>query len=261
MTSTDARACRPIIPIPPALAQLTRADPFQDGDPPKLLAYLATVPDPRARRGRRPRPRCRRRSWPARRPFRLAHRYLTGLSWRVGGQPLDGEPVSLLMQVGAHLVAPVPAQPIPQQDHPLPLVEAGQLLQHPDQAVGVVAVGLQVQPQPGPGALGVVAKGGGHRGPLPGHPMTQDRRPPTRGPEGGAPVGSARCPTRRRRPARPIRRRPLLIGGHSWATQCWTACSSRSLACRWDRWTLQPSRPRNSRQTDGVDSATPVSPG
>ena len=43
----------PASPIPPALAQLTHADPFQDGDPPQLLAYLATVPDPRAARGRR----------------------------------------------------------------------------------------------------------------------------------------------------------------------------------------------------------------
>jgi predicted transposase YbfD/YdcC len=40
-------------PIPPALTQLTCAEPFQDGDPPHLLAYLATVPDPRAARGRR----------------------------------------------------------------------------------------------------------------------------------------------------------------------------------------------------------------
>jgi predicted transposase YbfD/YdcC len=43
----------PSSPIPPALAQLTHADSFQDGDHPDLLAYLATVPDPRAARGRR----------------------------------------------------------------------------------------------------------------------------------------------------------------------------------------------------------------
>jgi DDE_Tnp_1-associated len=41
--------------IPAALTQLTQTDPreLQDGDAPHLLAYLATVPDPRAGRGRR----------------------------------------------------------------------------------------------------------------------------------------------------------------------------------------------------------------
>jgi hypothetical protein len=41
--------------IPAALTHLTQTDPreLQDGDAPHLLAYLATVPDPRAARGRR----------------------------------------------------------------------------------------------------------------------------------------------------------------------------------------------------------------
>jgi hypothetical protein len=43
------------IPIPAALAHLTHADPLplQDSHAPHLLAYLATVPDPRAAPGRR----------------------------------------------------------------------------------------------------------------------------------------------------------------------------------------------------------------
>jgi predicted transposase YbfD/YdcC len=42
-------------PIPAALAHLTHTDPPQlsDADTPQLLAYLATVPDPRSTRGRR----------------------------------------------------------------------------------------------------------------------------------------------------------------------------------------------------------------
>jgi predicted transposase YbfD/YdcC len=40
-------------PIPAALTALTHADPLQEAEPPHLLAYLATVPDPRAARGRR----------------------------------------------------------------------------------------------------------------------------------------------------------------------------------------------------------------
>jgi hypothetical protein len=39
--------------IPAALTQLAHAQPLHDGEPPHLLAYLASVPDPRAARGRR----------------------------------------------------------------------------------------------------------------------------------------------------------------------------------------------------------------
>src|SRR6266542_3182413 len=52
-TTTDARACRAIIPIPPALAQLAHADPLQHAESLNLLGYLASVPDPRGPRGRR----------------------------------------------------------------------------------------------------------------------------------------------------------------------------------------------------------------
>jgi predicted transposase YbfD/YdcC len=43
----------PSSPTPAALTHLTHADPLQDSEPPHLLAYLASVPDPRAARGRR----------------------------------------------------------------------------------------------------------------------------------------------------------------------------------------------------------------
>jgi hypothetical protein len=39
--------------IPSALTQLSHADPPRPGDAPHPLAYLATIPDPRARAGRR----------------------------------------------------------------------------------------------------------------------------------------------------------------------------------------------------------------
>jgi hypothetical protein len=41
----------------------------------------------------------------------------------VGGQPLDGQPVALAVEEGAHAGAPVRAQPVPEQDHPLAAVE------------------------------------------------------------------------------------------------------------------------------------------
>jgi hypothetical protein len=40
-------------PIPPAFSQLTHALPLQTAEAGHLLAYLATIPDPRQRRGRR----------------------------------------------------------------------------------------------------------------------------------------------------------------------------------------------------------------
>ena len=38
----------PSCPIPPGLALLGDASPFQEAEPSHLLAYLATIPDPRA---------------------------------------------------------------------------------------------------------------------------------------------------------------------------------------------------------------------
>ena len=43
----------PSSPIPAALAQLDHADLLQHAQAPHLLAYLATIPDPRGSRGRR----------------------------------------------------------------------------------------------------------------------------------------------------------------------------------------------------------------
>jgi hypothetical protein len=141
-------------------------------------------------------------------PLRLAHRYSTGFSSGVGGQPLDGEPVALCVQMGAHLVAPGRQEPVPQQHHLVAGVETGQLLQHLDEAVGVVAVGLEVEAQPRSGAVG---------GSRARRPWTRaSRRPGGEGsgcgcgvPRSVGPVGSARCPIRGGRQARPILRGPL----------------------------------------------------
>jgi hypothetical protein len=43
----------PSSPIPAPLAQLAHAQPLHDSEPPHLLTYLASIPDPRAARGRR----------------------------------------------------------------------------------------------------------------------------------------------------------------------------------------------------------------
>ena len=47
----DTRACRAIIPDPSALTQLADAVPLQVAEAGHLMAYLATVADPRAERG------------------------------------------------------------------------------------------------------------------------------------------------------------------------------------------------------------------
>jgi DDE_Tnp_1-associated len=43
----------PSSPIPPGLTALGHADPLRSAETPHLLAYLATITDPRARAGRR----------------------------------------------------------------------------------------------------------------------------------------------------------------------------------------------------------------
>jgi hypothetical protein len=53
MTTVEARACRPIILDPSGLTALRHADPLRPIETPHLLAYLATVTDPRTRAGRR----------------------------------------------------------------------------------------------------------------------------------------------------------------------------------------------------------------
>jgi DDE_Tnp_1-associated len=53
MIATDTRACRPIILDPSRSHPTTHADPLQPTEAPHLLAYLATIHDPRTRRGRR----------------------------------------------------------------------------------------------------------------------------------------------------------------------------------------------------------------
>jgi hypothetical protein len=43
----------PVSTIPPGLAPLRHASPLQEAEPSHLLAYLATIPDPRSALGRR----------------------------------------------------------------------------------------------------------------------------------------------------------------------------------------------------------------
>jgi predicted transposase YbfD/YdcC len=53
MTTVEARACRPIILDPAGPDRPGHADPLRPAETQHLLAYLATVSDPRARAGRR----------------------------------------------------------------------------------------------------------------------------------------------------------------------------------------------------------------
>jgi hypothetical protein len=53
MTTVEARAYQPTIPDPDPGGAGPDACPLQEAEPPDLLAYLATIPDPRARAGRR----------------------------------------------------------------------------------------------------------------------------------------------------------------------------------------------------------------
>jgi hypothetical protein len=167
----------------------------------------------------------------------------------VGGQPLGGEPGALAIQPGAHPGAPVRGQPIPQQDHLVAGIEASQLLQHRDEAVGVGAGLLQVEAEPGGGGVWPIAQGGRHRGLLPPEPMPQHRRLAAWRP--GAPHRWDQRDGRFVEDDDPGRfcGCPFLIRGHSCATQRAIASSSRSLARRSGRCSVQPSRRRRITQT------------
>jgi hypothetical protein len=53
MITVEARACRPIILDPVGPDPLCDTGPLRPAETPQLLAYLATITDPRARAGRR----------------------------------------------------------------------------------------------------------------------------------------------------------------------------------------------------------------
>ena len=66
----------------------------------------------------------------------------------IGREPLGTEPVALAVELGPHPVAPVSRESAPDEHHPLPGVEPGELVQDLDEGVGVVAGLLQVEAQP-----------------------------------------------------------------------------------------------------------------
>jgi DDE_Tnp_1-associated len=53
MTATDTVPAEPSSAIQAVLIQLTHANPLREAEAPHLLACLATISDPRGRRGRR----------------------------------------------------------------------------------------------------------------------------------------------------------------------------------------------------------------
>jgi hypothetical protein len=116
-------------------------------------------------------------------PLRLLHSPSNRVQlWRVGGQPLDHQPAALAGDERLHGLAAVGGQAIPPQGGLLPAEEASQLAEHPDQGVGVVAAGLQVEAKLAATAAHPIAQGGSHRRALPVERMDQQWRLPTRRP-------------------------------------------------------------------------------
>ena len=110
-------------------------------------------------------------------PLRLDHRASTAFEvGRVAGQWLHHQPGPLSAQPGAHRLAAVGGQPVPQQRGLLPAEEAAQLAQGLDEGVGVVGVELVVEGQRGAATAGAVAQSGGHGCPLPLEPVAHHRR-------------------------------------------------------------------------------------
>src|SRR5829696_9541180 len=187
-------------------------------------------------------------------PQRLGRVELRGIA----GQPLHHQPAALAGDPGLHEVAAVGRQPVPQQGRLLPTQEAPQLAQHADQAVGVVAAGLDMEGQLAAATGRAKAQRGGDRGALPVEPVDQ---------HGGVPAGRpGRAHDRGQRNAGLVEEADdglappgvFLILGQSLATHWRIACSLRSWARRAGRCRLQSRRWRSSRHTCAGWWRTPV---
>jgi hypothetical protein len=106
----------------------------------------------------------------------------------VGGQALDHQPGPLGRQPGPHGGAAMGGQPIPQQGRLLTAEELPQLAQDPNEGVGVVVAGRDVEGQLSATTADAITERGRHRGLLPVERVRQHRRPATRRP-GAAHVG------------------------------------------------------------------------
>jgi hypothetical protein len=94
-------------------------------------------------------------------PLRLDHGGWVGLGFGgVGGQRLYHQPGPPAAQPGAHRVAAVGRQPVPQQRRLLPAERPAQLAERADQGVGVVGVDLMEEGELGAAAAGAVAQPG-----------------------------------------------------------------------------------------------------
>src|SRR5215203_2056088 len=177
-------------PIPAALAHLTHADPLQDSEPPHLLAYLASVPDPRATRGRR-------------------HPLVAILGLAAAAVLAGARSIAAIAEWAADAPQPVRAALGARRDVPGHFAVPAEAtirrtLSRLDVDALAVAVGAWLADRdrgPGPGRSRPAAGDGGRRQDAARRPPTRRRRPPG-APAGGdgphQPRGAGPTPSRRR---------------------------------------------------------------
>jgi hypothetical protein len=182
-------------------------------------------------------------------PFRLAHRPST--AFELGGvrrQELQLQPL-VLGDVGAHGLAAVGAQVVPDQRDRLAAQEALEPVQHPGQPVGVVGSALEGEQQPGPRPVRAVGQQPSH-GDLLATPIAvaQDRGLAARCPGAAHRWGQADAGLVGKDQQAALLVGVCLIRGQSSATHWAMRFSSRSSARRVGRCGVQP-MPRSSRHT------------
>lgn len=203
---TGWKAGRPGLP-PGRPARLSRTTPVRPATTVPTCANATAKRSFRRRRTGLP-TRRRRRHGRAARPPR--HRSLHEAQHRRAPE----------QQAGAHRTAPVGGQPVPDQYYALPAVARLDLLQYLDQCGGVVAAGLEVETQARTenGVGGLVADGCSPRRPFPARPVPKERSAPRERRCGGS-QATARRLIRRATRSRHVCSPPLLMRGHSCATQ------------------------------------------
>src|ERR1700746_1795498 len=80
--------------------------------------------------------------------FDVSPQILDGVElWSIAGQPLDGEPVGLAAEIFGHVGAAMSRQSVPDEDNPATAEVPSQFVEKGNEALGVVAVGLDLKEQ------------------------------------------------------------------------------------------------------------------
>jgi len=173
--------------------------------------------------------------------FDVSPQVLDGIEFRsIAGQALDREPIGLTAEIPGHLGATMSRQAIPDQDDPATAEVSSQFVEEGNEALGVVAVGLDLEQKAAALTVEAVGQHRRRRHLLPVEGVDQDR-----GFSAGCPGATDRGTLRDSALVLECDPRLLAAGfflttGQRSAIHCRIASSFRSRALRAGRCNVQP---------------------